>query len=71
MDAFLEREVLPYAPDAWYDPASIKIGYEISFTREFYKPQPLRSLEEIRADILALERETEGLIGEIVGGGVG
>jgi type I restriction enzyme M protein len=67
VDGFLEREVLPYAPDAWYDPASIKIGYEISFTREFYKPQPLRSLEEIRADILALERETEGLIGEVVG----
>ncbi len=67
VEAFLEREVLPYAPDAWYDPASIKIGYEISFTREFYKPQPLRSLEEIRADILALERETEGLMAEIVG----
>jgi type I restriction enzyme M protein len=67
VEAFLEREVLSYAPDAWYDPASIKVGYEISFTREFYKPQPLRSLEEIRADILALERETGGLIGEVVG----
>ena len=40
---FLEREVLPYAPDAWYVPGSVKIGYEISFTRYFYKPQPLRS----------------------------
>jgi type I restriction enzyme M protein len=67
VDAFLEREVHPYASDAWYDPASIKVGYEISFTREFYKPQPLRSLEEIRADILALERQTEGLIAEAVG----
>ena len=67
VEAFLEREVLPYAPDAWYDPASIKIGYEISFTREFYKPQPLRTLDEIRADILALEQETKGLLGEIVG----
>jgi len=65
--AFLEREVLPYAPYAWYDPASVRIGYEISFTREFYKLQPLRTLDEIRADILALERETEGLISEIVG----
>ena len=65
VDAFLRREVLPYAPDAWYDPASIKIGYEISFTREFYKPQPLRTLEEIRADILALEQETDGLLDEI------
>jgi type I restriction enzyme M protein len=44
-------------------------GYEISFTRYFYKPQPLRSLEEIRADILALEKETEGLLKEIVGTG--
>ena len=68
---FLRREVLPYAPDAWYDPAGVKTGYEISFTRHFYKPQPLRTLEEIRADILALEKETEGLLGEIIGDGAG
>ncbi len=48
---------------------SVKTGYEVSFTRYFYKPQPLRTLEEIRADILALEKETEGLLGEIVEGG--
>ena len=70
IEAFLQREVLPYATDAWYDTQSVKIGYEISFTRYFYKPQPLRTLEEIRADILALEKETEGLLDEIVGGGV-
>jgi len=68
IEAFLQREVLPYAPDAWYDPGSVKTGYEISFTRYFYKPQPLRTLEEIRADILAIEKETEGLLGEIIGG---
>ncbi|MGQ0815985.1 MAG: HsdM family class I SAM-dependent methyltransferase, partial [Gemmatimonadota bacterium] len=67
IEAFLRREVLPYAPDAWYVADSVKTGYEISFTRYFYKPQPLRSLEEIRADILALERETEGLLSEILG----
>ena len=45
--------MLPYAPDAWYVPDSVKVGYEISFTRHFYKPQPLRPLEEIRGrDIL-------------------
>jgi len=71
IDAFLKREVLPHAPDAWYKEDSVKIGYEISFTRYFYKPQPMRSLEEIRADILALEKETEGLLGEIIGGQVG
>ena len=67
IEGFLRREVLPYAPDAWYDPASVKVGYEISFTRYFYKPQPLRTLDEIRADILAVERETEGLLSEIIG----
>ena len=67
VEAFVRREVLPHAPDAWYVPDSVKTGYEISFTRYFYKPQPLRTLEEIRADILALERETEGLLGEIIG----
>ena len=67
IESYLRREVLPYAPDAWYDPASVKIGYEISFTHYFYKPQPMRTLEEIRADILALERETEGLLEEILG----
>ena len=69
IEAFLRREVLPYAPDAWYVPSSVKVGYEISFTRHFYKPQPLRPLEEIRADILALERETEGLLADIVAAG--
>ena len=67
VDAFLRREVLPYAPDAWHNPASVRIGYEISFNRHFYQPQPLRPLAEIRADILALERETEGLLGQILG----
>ena len=67
IEAFIRREVMPYAPDAWYDAVSVKVGYEISFTHHFYKPQPLRPLEEIRADILALERETEGLLAEIVG----
>ena len=67
IEAFLKREVLPHAPDAWYVESSVKTGYEISFTRYFYKPQPLRTLEEIRADILALEKETEGLLDEIIG----
>ena len=69
IEAFMRREVLPYAPDAWYVPDSIKAGYEITFTRYFYRPKPMRSLDEIRADILALERETEGLLEEIVGTG--
>jgi type I restriction enzyme M protein len=67
IEAFIRREVLPHAPDAWIDEAKTSIGYEISFTRYFYKPQPLRPLEAIRADILALERETDGLMADIAG----
>jgi type I restriction enzyme M protein len=67
IEAFLRREVVPHLPDAWYVPDSVKIGYEISFNRYFYKPRPLRTLEEIRGDILALEKETEGLVAEIMG----
>lgn len=66
VEGFIIREVLPYVPDAWIDETATKIGYEISFTRYFYKPQELRSLEEIRADILALEQETEGLLDQIL-----
>lgn len=67
IEAFIRREVLPYTPDAWIVEADTKVGYEISFTRHFYKPPMLRSLAEISADIRALEQETEGLLAEIVG----
>lgn len=67
---FIRREVLPYASDAWFDNDSTKVGYEISVNRYFYKPQPLRSLDEIKKDIVAIEKETEGLLKEIVGGSV-
>jgi len=60
--AFIRREVLPYTPDAWIKQDATKIGYEVSFTRHFYKPQPLRTLESISADILAIEKEAEGLL---------
>ena len=59
--------MLPHAPDAWIEENKTEIGYEINFNRYFYKPQPLRSLEAIRTDILALEKETEGLLDQIVG----
>jgi type I restriction enzyme M protein len=62
IEAFIKREVLPYAPDAWIKREATKIGYEISFTRHFYKPVPLRTLEEIRTDIIAVEKEAEGLL---------
>ncbi len=67
IDAFFAREVLPHAPDAWFATDKAQIGYEISFARYFYKPTPLRTLEEIRADILRLERQSDGLLHKIVG----
>ena len=66
IEAFIRREVLPYTPDAWIKADATKIGCEISFTRHFYKPQPLRTLEEIRADILAVEKEAEGLLDDLL-----
>ena len=66
IEAYFLGEVLPHVPDAWMDRSKDKIGYEISFTKYFYEYTPLRSLEDIKADILALEAETDGLLGEIL-----
>ena len=60
------RGVLPYAAGVWYEPVSVKVGYEISFNRYFYKPAAMRTLAEIRADTIALENETEGLLNEVL-----
>ncbi|SFZ94433.1 type I restriction enzyme M protein [Flaviramulus basaltis] len=63
---YMKREVLPHVPDAWIDEAKTKVGYEINFTKYFYEYKPLRSLEEIRADILALEEQTDGLLKQVI-----
>ncbi|MCP3404071.1 class I SAM-dependent DNA methyltransferase [Bradyrhizobium sp. CCGB01] len=67
IEAFIRREVLPYTPDAWIKDDATKIGYEVSFTRHFYRPKALRTLEEIRTDIIAAEREAEGLLDDLLG----
>jgi type I restriction-modification system DNA methylase subunit len=66
IEAFFEREVLPHAPDAWIDREKTKIGYEISFARHFYKPKPPRPLAEIKAEIDALERQTQDLLDAVL-----
>ena len=66
--AFIENEVKPYSPDAFIKPGTEKIGYELSFTKYFYKPVQLRTLAEISADVRAIEKETDGLLDEIIGG---
>jgi type I restriction enzyme M protein len=63
---YIKKEVLPHVSDAWVDYSKTKVGYEINFTKYFYEYKPLRSLAEIRADILALEKETDGLLNEVI-----
>jgi type I restriction enzyme M protein len=62
IESYMKREVLPHVPDAWVDEKKTNVGYEINFTKYFYQYKPLRSLTDIKADILALEEETDGLI---------
>lgn len=68
IEAFIENEVKPYAPLAFIKPGTEKTGYELSFTKYFYQPVQLRTLKEITADIRAIEKETDGLLEEIIGG---
>ncbi len=68
IEAFLDSEVRPYSPHAFVKPDSAKIGYELSFTKYFSQPVQLRTLEEITADIRAIEKETDGMLDEIIGG---
>lgn len=66
IEEYFKREVLPFAVDAWYDDKKMKIGYEILFTKYFYKHEPLRNLGAIEKDIMLLEKETDGILNEII-----
>lgn len=66
IDAFMKNEVLTYAPYAWVDESRTQIGYEISFTKYFYKPKELREMKKILADLTALEKEADGMMAEIM-----
>ena len=65
----MKNEVLPYAPDAFIDQKKTQIGYEVSFTKYFYKPVELREMSEILASLSCLEKEADGVLTEIMGGG--
>ncbi|OPX92873.1 MAG: N-6 DNA Methylase [Pelotomaculum sp. PtaB.Bin104] len=72
IEAFYKNEILPYVPDAWIDENSITLGYELSFTKYFYKPVQLREVADIIADIKKIEADTDGLLASIIqlsGGG--
>jgi type I restriction enzyme M protein len=60
--AFFDNEIKPFIPDAWVDNDGIKVGYEISFTKYFFKPAELREVGDIIADIEQIERDTDGLL---------
>ncbi len=64
--SYFEREVVPHVEEAWINLDSVKIGYEISFNKYFYKHTPLRSIEEVKADLLALEEQADGLLQDIL-----
>ena len=66
IEEYFDREVKPHLPDSWMDNSKYKVGYEINFTKYFYQYKPLRSLGEISQDLLRLDKETEGLMKEIL-----
>lgn len=67
IQTFIEREVIPFADDAWWNADETKIGYEINFNKYFYQYTPPRNKADIAADLFAIEHETENLLKEIVG----
>lgn len=67
---YFEREVRPHVPDAWIDEDKTKIGYEIPFTRHFYKYQPLRPSQEIMQDIKKLEQQIKEKLKKVMGNGI-
>lgn len=67
IDGFVQNEILPYTPDAWIDCESIQEGYELSFTKYFYKPKSLRSIDDISQDIRAIENRINGMLDDILG----
>lgn len=68
IDTFTKNEVLTYAPDAWVDEKKTQVGYEISFTKYFYKPVELRDMSDILSSLSTLEQEADGLLAGIMEG---
>ena len=67
IEGFFENEIKPYSPDAIIDMKSVETGYELSFTKYFYKPKQLRTIDKISKDIRGIEERTDGLLNEILG----
>lgn len=68
IDAFMQKEVHQYSPYAWIDEKKTQIGYEISFTKCFYKPELVRPISEVRSELMQVESEIRELLNDILGG---
>jgi type I restriction enzyme M protein len=66
IDEYYDKEVKPHLPTSWVDPNKSQVGYEINFTKYFYKFKPLRSLEDITQDLFQLEKESDGLMNQLL-----
>jgi type I restriction enzyme M protein len=66
IDEYFEKEVKPHLPNSWVDKDKTQVGYEINFTKYFYKYNPLRSVQNVLKDLLELEKESDGLMNELV-----
>jgi type I restriction enzyme M protein len=65
IDDYFNKEVKPHLPTSWVDKDKTQVGYEVNFTKYFYKYQPLRSLLDITSDLVELENQTDGLIAQL------
>ena len=66
IEVYMAREVLPHVPDAWVDETKTRVGYEINFNRYFYKYVPPRPLDEIEADLVAIEKEIAEMLEGVI-----
>jgi type I restriction enzyme M protein len=69
IEAYVEKEVLPYTPDAWMDKNKTQLGYEVNFNKYFYRPKRIRDVASIIEDLRMLEAKTDGILEELLSGG--
>lgn len=66
IQGYMEKEVIPYAKDAWFDEKKTQIGYELTFTKYFFEPRKIRSIDEVSDDIKSVEIQMAGIISEVI-----
>ena len=66
IDDYFQKEVKPHLPNSWVDKEKTQVGYEINFTKYFYQYTPLRSVQDVLNDLLNLEKESDGLMNDLI-----